>query len=63
MSEPHKKKYEAPKIYRVVLQHDQAILSSCSTTTTTTSTGTGAYCRASVCRKGTTSSADSNSSS
>lgn len=48
-----KKKYEAPKVYRVVLNHDQAILSGCSTGTTSLSVNTNTWCRntGTLCRK------------
>ena len=53
------KKYEAPKIYKVVLSHDQAILSGCTTGTTSLSTNNGGNCRntGTLCRRtsGTTS--------
>lgn len=48
-----KKKYESPKVYRVVLNHDQAILSGCSTASTSLSNNTNTWCRntGTTCRK------------
>ena len=61
MSESKKPKYEPPKVYRVVLNHDQAILSGCSTGTTSISNTTGANCNTS-CRRSTSTATSSNSS-
>ena len=51
--ETEKKKYESPKVYRVVLNHDQAILSGCSTGTTSLSNNTSSWCRntGTLCRR------------
>ena len=42
---PEKKPYESPKVIRVELNQDQAILATCSTTVTTNSTGGTRSCR------------------
>lgn len=38
---PEKKPYSAPQLTRVELNHEQAILSACSTTTTSTNSANG----------------------
>ena len=40
-----KKPYEAPQVYRVQLNHEQAILSTCTTPATDTMNGGGPGCR------------------
>jgi hypothetical protein len=61
MGQEPKKKYETPKIYRVVLKHDQAILSGCHATPSNVSNTTGTFCDTS-CRRASTSSTATNSS-
>ncbi len=61
MEQSPKQKYEAPKIYRVVLKHDQAILSGCHATPSSVSNTTGANCISS-CRRSTTTTTAANSS-
>lgn len=61
MEQGSKKKYESPKIYRVVLKHDQAILSGCHASTANVSNTTGSNC-ISTCRRSTTTSTAANSS-
>ncbi len=46
-----KKIYETPKIFRIRLNHEQAILSTCSTTTVSTQSNGTAGCRINICRK------------
>ncbi len=48
-----KQKYESPKLYRVVLNHDQAILSGCSTASTSLSVNSASFCinTGTTCRK------------
>lgn len=61
-----KKKYESPKVYRVVLNHDQAILSGCSTASTSLSVNSNNWCinTGTTCRKSnSTNSANSAASS
>ncbi|MSR78114.1 MAG: hypothetical protein EXS63_07835 [Candidatus Omnitrophica bacterium] len=45
-----KRKYETPKLVRVVLNHDQAILAGCSTSTVSLTGSAGAWCY-STCRR------------
>ena len=54
-----KRPYESPKLFRVVLNHDQAILSGCSTSSTRVNQNTGANCRRGCRRANATRAADS----
>ena len=56
-----KKPYTKPVILRVELNHEQAVLSACSTGVTSLSTVTQGFCRTSpACRKGPCSGGDDN---
>ena len=59
---PEKKPYSAPQLVRVELNHEQAILSVCSTVATTMQAGTTNRCRRFGCKKagGTSGTADDN---
>lgn len=47
-----KKKYSQPQVYRVELNQDQAILSTCSLTATNPMAGGGdVLCRSGACKK------------
>jgi hypothetical protein len=48
---PEKKSYSAPRLVRVELNHEQAILSVCSTAATTLQAGTTNRCRRGGCKK------------
>ena len=48
-----KKPYTSPKIFRVELNQEQAILAMCSNSTTNLSNVTGSSCKA-ACRRSTT---------
>ena len=48
---PEKKSYSAPQLVRVELNHEQAILSVCSTTAMTVYAGTTTRCRSNNCKK------------
>lgn len=61
MQDKPKRKYESPKIYKVELKHDQAILSGCHATPSNISNTTGANC-ASSCRRSTSTTTVVNSS-
>ncbi len=61
MQDKTKRKYESPKIYKVELKHDQAILSGCHATPSNVSNTTGANC-ISTCRRSTTTTTAANSS-
>lgn len=61
MTNQPKKKYESPKIYKVELKHDQAILSGCHATPSDVSNTTGTTC-ISTCRRSTTTTTAANSS-
>ena len=63
-----KRPYARPTILRVQLNHEQAVLSVCSTLATSIYTSTGRNCRnpmstTSSCRRGGTTGADSSNSS
>ena len=51
---PEKKPYSPPQLVRVELNHEQAILSTCSHATTAASTGNATWCKsapaAQVCK-------------
>lgn len=47
----NKKPYNAPQLVRVELNHEQAILSVCSTTFGSAMTGTTNKCRSGLCKK------------
>jgi hypothetical protein len=49
----NKKPYTAPQVFRVELNHEQAVISTCSTTAANAMTGgTGAGCRSGACKFG-----------
>jgi len=48
---PEKKPYNVPQLVRVELNHEQAILSVCSTMATTFAAGATNRCRVNGCKK------------
>jgi hypothetical protein len=49
----NKKPYTAPQVFRVELNHEQAVLSQCSTTARTAMVGgAGVACRSGACKQG-----------
>ena len=46
-----KKPYASPRITRIQLNHEQAVLSSCSTGVSSPSVNTNQYCKSNVCRR------------
>ncbi|MBI4436441.1 MAG: hypothetical protein HY590_03375 [Candidatus Omnitrophica bacterium] len=50
MEETMKRMYETPKIFRIRLNHEQAILSQCATNGTSASDSGTNTCRANGCR-------------
>jgi hypothetical protein len=63
MNQKQKKPYEPPKIYRVELNQEQAILASCLAGATSLSNGAGGTGCSAACRRQTATGGDSAQSS